>query len=319
MNGRNWQRAAATIAAPILASIATAVAQNPSPNLSGIAHVAIRVSNLDASRAFFHKLGFEEAFAMNKQGKPTEALFKINDRQFIELYPRNTPAEWAGFMHICFEAADIEALHQDYVAHGLTPKPIVRAGAGNLLFTLQGPDEPGAPSDPRLAATQNIEYTQYMPGSRHTLDGGRHLGPDRVAEQMAGVGIRMQDLEAAASFYEDKLSFRLATHPLERGVTALTLPGTPDEQIELLSPAAEPSGQPAELPAIPHSANAGMELHFRILFSIPDLRTTRARLRSLGFAPKKHGATLTIHDPDGDAIVFVAARTDSAAVRAAGH
>jgi catechol 2,3-dioxygenase-like lactoylglutathione lyase family enzyme len=299
MNGQHWQHAARRIAVLMLATMASAIAQNRNANLSGIAHVAIRVSDLDASRAFFHKLGFEEAFAMNKEGKPSEAFFKINDRQFIELYPRSQPSDWTGFMHICFETADIEALNQDYIAHGLTPKPVIRAGAGNLLFTLQGPEEPGSPSDLRSAATENIEYTQYMPGSKHTLDRGRHLGADRVAEQIVGVGIPIQDLRAAASFYEDKLSFIPAARPLERGATALTLPGAPDEQIELLGPAQPPG------------ALDGTKLHFRILFSVSDLGSTRARLRSLGLAPKKHGRTLTIHDPDGDSIIFVEVTSDA--------
>ncbi|HTX41142.1 MAG TPA: VOC family protein [Acidobacteriaceae bacterium] len=278
------------------AQTAGASQANPSsanPDLAGIAHVAIRVSDLDRSRAFFHKLGFEEAFAMNHGGTPTEAFFKINDRQFIELYPRKGSSDWTGFMHICFEAADLQAVHQDYVAHGLTPKPVIRAGAGNLLFTLQGPDEPGPPSDLRPAATENIEYTQYMPGSRHTLDRGKHLGPDRIADRMAGVGIPMADVAAATTFYEEKLSFRPATHPLEPGRSALSLPGATQERVEFLDAAAA----------------APTQLHFRIFFSVPDLRGTLARLRTLGFAPSRHGSTLTIVDPDGDSIVFIRTRS----------
>ena len=53
------------------------------------------------------------------------------------------------------------------------------AGAGNLLFTLRGPQQP--------TFAQNIEYTQYMPTSRHTLDIGQHLSPDRVADKMTVV------------------------------------------------------------------------------------------------------------------------------------
>ncbi len=132
-------------------------AQTPNPVLAGIAHVAIRVSSLRASRVFFRALGFEQAFAMNKNETPTEAFFKINNRQFIELYPRRQADEAVGFMHICFEASDIAATHQNYVNHRVTPKPVVRAGAGNLLFTLQGPEEPGPHSDLRPFATQNIE------------------------------------------------------------------------------------------------------------------------------------------------------------------
>ena len=102
----------------------------------------------------------EEAFAMDKGGSPTEAFFKVNDRQFIELYPGRDASQSVGFMHICFEAADINALCQDYVAHGLAPTPVKRAGAGNRLFTLQRPDQPGLPRtcaehQPRTLSTPN--------------------------------------------------------------------------------------------------------------------------------------------------------------------
>lgn len=265
-------------------------AQSSAANLSGIAHVAIRVADLEQSRAFFHKLGFEEAFAMDRGGTPTEAFFKVNDRQFIELYPRKNAGDWVGFMHICFESPDLNALYQDYVAHGLAPTAVKRAGAGNLLFTLQGPDEPGDSSDLRSHATQNIEYTQYMPGSRHTLDRGKHLGPNRVAETIAGVGIPVQDARAATSFYEDKLSFRPAGKPaLESGHASLALPGS-EQRIEFLGLDAAQNGS----------------LHFRFIFSVPDLSRANLRLRALGFSPVKHGREVSIADPDGDAIVFIA-------------
>jgi len=267
-------------------------ATSSAANLSGIAHVAIRVADLESSRAFFRKLGFEEAFAMDKGGVPTEAFVKVNDRQFIELYPRRSPGDAVGFMHVCFEAADINAVHENYVDHGLAPTPVRRAGAGNLLFTLQGPKQPGPPSDLRGAATQNIEYTQYMPGSRHTLDRGQHLGPDRIADRIAGVGIPFADPVAATAFYTEQLSFRRASHPLEPGAAALALPGTANQQIELL----------------PASGNSPAgALPFDLFLAVADLRSTAARLRSLGLSPEKHRNALTIDDPDGDAIVFVPA------------
>ena len=54
-----------------------------SPPMNGIAHVAIRVQNLLASRAFYEKLGYQEAFALDNGGAPTEAFLKVNDTQFI--------------------------------------------------------------------------------------------------------------------------------------------------------------------------------------------------------------------------------------------
>jgi catechol 2,3-dioxygenase-like lactoylglutathione lyase family enzyme len=230
---------------------------------------------------------------MNQGGTPTEAFFKINDRQFIELYPRRDASSAVGFMHVCFEAADLNAVHQDYVNHGLAPNEVRRAGAGNLLFTLQGPDQPGPPSDLRGAATQNIEYTQYMPGSKHTLDRGQHLGPDRIAEHIVGVGIPFADPAAAMTFYVEKLSFQRGARAFQPEYSALALPGTADQQIEFMPPAA---------------GSGNDSLSFNLIFSVPNLRHTVDRLRALGVAAKKQGKTLVIHDPDGDAIVFVEAR-----------
>jgi catechol 2,3-dioxygenase-like lactoylglutathione lyase family enzyme len=271
-------------------AIPSAVAQQTTADLAGIAHVAIRVADLEQSRAFFHKLGFEEAFAMNNGGTPTEAFFKINDRQFIELYPRRGSDGDVGFMHICFEAADINAVHDDYVAHGLQPNAVRRAGAGNLLFTLQGPDEPDAPSDLRSQPTQNIEYTQYMPGSKHTLDRGQHLGPNRIADTIAGVGIPFSDPQTATTYYEQKLSFRPAAQSLEHGSPSLALPGNPHQRIEVLPPST------AQEHALP----------FRLLFGVSDLHATSHKLHKMGFKVEKQHGALVIHDPDGDAIVFLA-------------
>ena len=161
----------------------TAQAQSdgtPPPPFNGIAHVAIRVHDLGASVAFYQKLGFEQAFDLRKNDVPYESFVKINDNQFLELYPTTERDPAAGFLHLCFEGADLDAIYDDYVARGLTPTAVRKAGAGNLLFTLVGPGQPSGP--------QNIEYTQYMPGSLHSNDQGKHLGPDRVADQ-ARVGI----------------------------------------------------------------------------------------------------------------------------------
>ena len=145
-------------------------------NLAGIAHVAFRVSDLTRSRIFYQKLGFEQAFVTSKNGKTTESFLKANDHQFIEIYPQQDPSQSIGFMHVCFEATDLEALNHAYLGRSLTPTPVKGAGAGNLLFTMVGPEE------------QNIECTQYMPGSLHTKDQGQHLGEDRISKEIVGCG-----------------------------------------------------------------------------------------------------------------------------------
>ena len=66
--------------------VAYVVAQQ-TPPLAGIAHVALRVHDLAASIAFYQSLGFVQAFDLRRDNIPYESFIKINDRQFIELYP----------------------------------------------------------------------------------------------------------------------------------------------------------------------------------------------------------------------------------------
>ena len=201
---------ASGLSAPALAQPPAAPAIPPAAAVSpatlpfnGIAHIAIRVKDIAASVAFYNKLGYMQAFSMNRpDGTITQSFLKINDKQFIELYPinpSNPTQDKPEFLHLCFEGVDLNAIHDSYVAEGLTPISVRKAGAGNLLFTLKGPQQFRDP--------QNIEYTQYQPGSLHTNDIGKHLGADRVADKMIVVSLAMQDPAAARAYYLDKLGF----------------------------------------------------------------------------------------------------------------
>ena len=66
------------------------------PELDGIAHVALRVADVAVSREFYAKLDFEQAFEFTDAKGVTTSYVKVNDRQFIELYRRNTPEEPLG-------------------------------------------------------------------------------------------------------------------------------------------------------------------------------------------------------------------------------
>jgi catechol 2,3-dioxygenase-like lactoylglutathione lyase family enzyme len=254
----------------------TTQAQSKASDLTGIAHVALRVADLDKSREFYKKLGFEEAFAMDQGGTPTQSFFKINDTQFIELYPQRQPAQPIGFMHVCFESSDLEALNRFYVASGLSPIPVRRAGAGNLLFTLEGPER------------QNIEYTQYMPGSKHWNDRGNHLGSNRISEQIYAVGIEMQELTPARTFYVEKLGFspEQSSNPKE---IWLRLPGQSGQRLEIVQ----------------QSPGAA----FQLFLSVADLDRAGVQLKALQIPFKKHKSMLSIQDPDGNQVIFMKAQT----------
>jgi catechol 2,3-dioxygenase-like lactoylglutathione lyase family enzyme len=195
-------------------------AVEPSSELAGIAHVALRVRDLAASVAFYEKLGFVKAFELSKDGKVYEAFIKIGDRQFIELYPVTEKDTQVGFLHVCFEGGNLQAAHDYYAQQGLSPKDVRTAGAGNLLFTMPGPMTPTGP--------QNMEYTQYMPGSLHSKDFGKDLGAGRLATKLESVGIAVEDPAAAESFYVEKAGFL----PVGRGV--MQLPGPSGETLKLV-------------------------------------------------------------------------------------
>ncbi len=257
-----------------LAASAQASLPTPSsaPELAGIAHAAIRVSDLDQARAFYEKLGFEEAFSMVQGGTTTRSFVKINDRQFIELYPQRQPSDPVGFMHVCFESEDIEALNRAYQARGLAPTAVRKAGAGNLLFTIVGPEN------------QNLEYTGYMPGSKHTVDHGMHLGANRAARQIVAVSIQLVDVMAARKFYEEKLAF-IPVSPLQPGETWLSLPGRTSQQVEI--------------------AKHGPGSAFQLYLGVPDLRRAAAQLKALQIPVEEHKSLILIRDPDGNQIIFM--------------
>ncbi|MGA7159315.1 MAG: VOC family protein [Acidobacteriaceae bacterium] len=254
-----------------IAAIATTgiASYGQSVDLKGIAHAAFRVSDVQRTSLFYQSLGFDQAFAFSKNGKFTQAFIKINDRQFIELYPQTLKDPQVGFLHLCFEGTDLNELNATYRARGLNPTAVKKAHAGNLLFTMVGPEH------------QNMEYTQYMPGSMHWNDRSKHLGKHRISEHMLAVDLGMQDPATAEAFYIDKLSF----HPLGADKSDLLLPGSSGEAVEFKS-----------------STNTNAPY---IVFEVHNLERTAKRLRKLGLTVRVDADGVFVSDPDGIPIEFV--------------
>ena len=258
---------------PLLACalLGPAAAQPPAPNagIVGIAHIALRVSDLDREITFLGKLGYEESFAITNAGKTMEVFVKINDRQFIELYPKTDSAQPLGWMHVCFEAGDLDVLVRYYLSAGLKAAPARKAGSGNLISVI---------NDPEGRVT---EFTEYMPGSRHTLDHGQHLGLNRVSTELLGFDLPVNALAAEKRFYT-QLGFEA-----EDGEDSvrLTIPGAPDVRIELRP--AHPGAQP------------------ELLFPVPDARQAANALKDAGAKPERDGKLVFVRDPDGNLFIFL--------------
>jgi catechol 2,3-dioxygenase-like lactoylglutathione lyase family enzyme len=256
------------VAAALIFFCSALTAHAQSTDLTGIAHIALRVNDFQKTRDFYHTLGFEQAFEFADNGKLSVAYIKVNDRQFIELIPRTSDSQPGGILHTCFEVADIESLHKAYVERGLQPTEAKRARAGNLLFVMHGPDD------------QLLEYTQYMPESLHSLDHGKHLG-DRISTHLVEATTPVRDLPAERAYYTGKLAFRSAGSDGNE----MYIAGSSGDKVELQ--AASPDTKP------------------HVVFTVANVRRAAKELRKRGFEVQKSRHAVSVTDPDGAVIVFV--------------
>ncbi|HEV2134393.1 MAG TPA: VOC family protein [Terracidiphilus sp.] len=244
-------------------------AQNTNGGIDGIAHIAYRVSNLDNELAFLKKLGYEEAFRMTRAGRTSEVFVKVNDRQFIEVYPRLDSNQPLGWMHVCYESADLNALHDSLVGQGLSPTRVQKASAGNLIMSLKDPDG------------RVVEFTQYMPGSLHTQDQGKHLGANRVSDTLLGFDLPVGSLRAAKEFYT-RLGF--GVEGTDRSLR-MTVPDNAKLAIEVR---AEEPGALAET-----------------LFAVYDAHNAEQEMDGAGLNAKRIKKLVIVRDPDGNPLVFL--------------
>jgi rhamnogalacturonyl hydrolase YesR len=195
--------------------------------LLGITHVAFRVSDLVTARDFYGRvLGFGEPFEFRDGDRTTVAFMKINDRQYIELYPGLPPGEAPRFSHVCLETSDIESVRKRLVERGLDPTPIIKARAGNLLCSVKDPDG------------QMIEFLEYLPGSMHRNAEGKVLSPNRISTRLMHAAVMARNEAASMVFYRDKLGFkeswRGGNQDGETRWINMRIPGERGDYIELM-------------------------------------------------------------------------------------
>jgi catechol 2,3-dioxygenase-like lactoylglutathione lyase family enzyme len=237
--------------------------------INGIAHIALRVTDLNRERRFLQSLGFEEAFAQTSGTTATEAFFKVNDRQFIELYPQSSETNPLGLMHICYESGSLQQLNALYVARGLPMSAVRKGGAGNLMSSLHDP------------FGQEIEFTQYLPGSRHFEDRGKHLGESRISDELQGIELPVSDLDQAKKFYAAELGFE---ERKRAGGIRLRISSDADQWIGL--DASAEGARP------------------KFVFRVPNAGRTTDQLRKVGLKSTLLNNSVSIADPEGNIFVF---------------
>jgi catechol 2,3-dioxygenase-like lactoylglutathione lyase family enzyme len=261
----------------------------PRPRIVGVPNVAVKVHALAASRHFYKDfLNYSEPFSSKAGGKVTSTFIKINDRQYVELVPENTPEE-PRFMHVAIETDNAEALRQYLKSKGyrVSGNAASKGMIGNISTMLDDPDG------------NHIEVVQYAAGSETMNDVGKDMPADRISKRLLHAGFYVSKRETA-HYFMDILGFREFWRATSDGKTADTVTVMVPEgcdYVELMMG-----------PAPTTAARYGSMFH--IALEVPDMDAVVAKLNASP-ARKDYTREIAIHvgrnhkrlcnlfDPDG--------------------
>lgn len=194
--------------APLLLLATTSSAQTAPtrPKIVGVAHIGLRTDNLEAARKFYGGvLGFQEPFTYSlppsEGGTFLLTYFKVNDHQYIEVFPELKDPKQDRLSHISFETSDAEQMRAYLASKGVkVPEKLEPMGDGNRGFDVTDPDG------------HTVEFVQLMPGSLHSTHFGQNLPDSRISQRIIHVGVVVNDRAAADRFYNDILGFKEIWH-----------------------------------------------------------------------------------------------------------
>jgi lactoylglutathione lyase len=167
------------------------------PKVLGIAHIALRVSDIEKSRAFYKDfLGYGEPFLLNKPDGSLDLTFiKINDYQYVELFPGLDAAQ-DRLHHISIYTDDAEGMRQYLASRGVAvPERVPKGRSGNSNFNVKDPDG------------HAVEIVEYEPDGWSMRDKGKAMSEARISDRMLHVGIIVGNLAKSLAFYNGILGF----------------------------------------------------------------------------------------------------------------
>ena len=245
--------------AAVLAFTAALLPAQTRPPITGVAHYAIFVADVDKARTFYKDfLGYGEPFDLkNPDGSLSLTFIKINDRQYIEIFPEKAP-NTDRLNHISIETPDAEALRLYLQSKGVkVPDKVNTNRIGNRSFSIPDPDGHG------------VEITQYTPEGASRRERSKFLPDGRISTRMAHVGIIVGQLDASLKFYRDLLGFEEIWRGSSNGKTLswsnLKVPNG-DDYIELMLYA-----------DMPEPTKRGSQHH--ICLFVPDIEKARETLQ----------------------------------------
>jgi len=168
------------------------------PKILGVAHIALSVHDIEKSRAFYKDfLGFGEPFKLdNPDGSLSLTFIKVNDRQYLELFPEKEP-NTDRLLHISIEVEDAEAMRVYLQSKGVkVPDKVGKGRIKNSNYMIKDPDN------------HLIEVVQYEPDGFSMREKGKFMDAARISPKMLHVGVIVGSLEPSMKFYRDILGFQ---------------------------------------------------------------------------------------------------------------
>lgn len=155
------------------------------PRLTGIHHVAFRVSDRSAAERFYGEtLGLARA-----DGSAARIGYRVGHRQRVLLEPGLPAGQDERLSHLAFETPDVEALAAHLTSRGHSPQRARECGEGAIRV---------ADPDGHTIEFVPVKWPPDAPSTR---------APRALSVRLLHAGLTIRDEQAAHRFYRDTLAF----------------------------------------------------------------------------------------------------------------
>ena len=158
------------------------------PRITGIGHVAFRVSDTAAARNFYGNL---LGLAEHARARPGRVAYRVGQRQHVALEPGLPPNEEERLSHIAFETPDVTAMAAYLTSRGVRVlQPADRCEETSIRV-----------ADPDGNGIEFVESAWPPPNLQAAS------APRALATRLLHAGAVVRDEAAAHAFYRDTLGF----------------------------------------------------------------------------------------------------------------
>jgi catechol 2,3-dioxygenase-like lactoylglutathione lyase family enzyme len=165
------------------------------PEITGIALVRLRVTNLDTSSGFYAKtLGLTHASKGCFSPAKTATCFIVNSLQQLELVPSDPADTNNGVEAIGYHVRDANAMREYLLSRGVKCSEVKRADSGDKYVEVQDPED------------HRVLLLSPGTGTMSSVA----ISP--LSNQLIHAGFVVRDRAAEDAFYKEVLGFRLYWH-----------------------------------------------------------------------------------------------------------